>query len=125
LDRQERTLLAIEEERMKRSVDDTDEISDHLSRVRARLHIARLACDGLAGDDGALIADLIFEIEEELKEIARQLYPPACEEGIEHIRRQVELGIANLVEERQAAEREESRDFSITDLRKTDCLRRL
>jgi hypothetical protein len=111
---------------MSRSVDDTDEISNHLSRVRARLHIARLACEGLAGDDGAIIASLIFEIEEELKEITRRLYPPACEEGMEHIRRQVELGIVNLVEERQAAEREESRDVSVIDyLRKTDCLRGL
>lgn len=100
---------------MKRSADDPDEIFDHLSKVRARLHIARLACDGLAGDDGALIASLIFEIEMELNEITRQLYPPACEEGMEDIKRQVESGLANLVEERQAAEREDLRDFSITD----------
>jgi hypothetical protein len=97
---------------MKRSADDTDEIFEHLSKVRARLHIARLACDGLPGDDGALIASLIFEIEMELNEITRQ---PACEDGMENIKRQVESGLANLVEERQAAGREESRDFSIPD----------
>jgi hypothetical protein len=100
---------------MQRSTDDTDRISDHLSKVRARLHIARLACDGLAGDDGALIAGLISEIEGELKEITRQLCPPECEDGMEHIRRQVELGVANLVEERQTAEREEQRELSISD----------
>ncbi len=101
---------------MKRTVElDTDEISDHLSRVRGRLHIARLACDGLGGEDGAgsLIASMIFEIEEELKEITRKFYPPACDEEIDHIRRQVELGIANLVEERQAAEREEAPNRSV------------
>jgi hypothetical protein len=32
---------------MKRSIElDTDEISDGLTKVRSRLHIARLACEG-------------------------------------------------------------------------------
>jgi hypothetical protein len=99
---------------MKRTVEmDTDEISDRLSKVRGRLHIARLACDGLGGDDGggSLIASMIFEIEEELKEISRKFHPPACE--IDHIRRQVEFGIADLVKVRQEAEREETQDHAV------------
>jgi hypothetical protein len=106
---------------MKRTAEfDTDEISDRLSKVRGRLHIARLACDGLGGDDGggSLIASMIFEIEEELKEISRKFHPPACEGDIDHIRRQVEFSIAGLLKEREEAEREEAqervaaRDFS-------------
>jgi hypothetical protein len=101
---------------MKRTVElDTDEISDRLSKVRRRLHIARLACDGLEGEDGggSLIASMIFEIEEELEEINRNFHPPACEEEIDHIRRQVEVGIADLVRQRQEAEREEIRDCAV------------
>ena len=101
---------------MKRTVElDTDEISDCLSKVRRRLHIARLACDGLGGDDGggSLIAGMIFEIEEELKEISRKFHPPACEGEIDHIRRQVEFGIADLVKVRQEAEREEAQDRAV------------
>jgi hypothetical protein len=83
-----------------------------LSKVRGRLHIARLACDGLGGDDGggSLIASMIFEIEEELKEISRKFHPPACEEDIDHIRRQVEFSIAGLLKEREKVEREEAQE---------------
>jgi hypothetical protein len=101
---------------MKSTVElDIDEISDRLSKVRGRLHIARLACDGLGGDDGggSLIASMIFEIEEELKEISRTFHQPACQGEMDHIRRQVEFGIADLVKERQVAEHEEAQDRAV------------
>jgi hypothetical protein len=101
---------------MKRTVElDTIEISDRLSKVRGRLHIARLACDGLGGDDGggSLIASMISEIEEELKEISRKVHSPACEVEIDHIRRQVEFGIAGLVKEREAAEPKEAQEREV------------
>jgi hypothetical protein len=84
---------------------DTIELSDRLLKLRGRLHIARLACEGLDDEDGGgtLIANMIFEVEEELKETSSKLHA-ACETEIGHIRRQVELGIAGLIRDRKAAE---------------------
>jgi hypothetical protein len=98
---------------MKRSVElDTDEISNGLTNVASRLHIARLACEGLASDDGGgkLIASMIFEIEQELKQISGKLCTPSSEGELDYIRRQVEFGIADLIKERQEAKGEETRD---------------
>ena len=103
---------------MKRSIElDTDEISDGLTKVRSRLHIARLACEGLASDDGSgkLIASMIFEIEQELKQISERLFSPSCEGEIDHIRRQVEVGIADLIKERQKAASEEEDNLAPRD----------
>jgi hypothetical protein len=100
---------------MKRSVElDMDEISDGLTKVGSRLHIARLACEGLASDDGGgkLIASMIFEIEQELKQISGKLCTPSCEGEIDYIRRQVEVGIADLIKERQEAKQDEAEDLA-------------
>jgi hypothetical protein len=100
---------------MKRTLElDTDEISDDLTKVRGRLHIARLACEGLASDDGGgkLIARMIFEIEEDLKEISAKLCTPSSERELDYIRRQVEFGIADLIKERQEAKGEEKDDLA-------------
>jgi hypothetical protein len=98
---------------MKRTVElDTDEMSNGLTKVRSRLHIARLACEGLPSDDGSgkLIANMILEIEQELKQISSKLCSPSCEGEIDYIRRQVEVGIADLIKERQEAKRDEGED---------------
>ena len=95
---------------MKRTVElDTDEISNSLTKVQSRLHIARLACEGLASDDGSgkLIASMILEIEQDLKQISGKLRSPSCEGEIDYIRRQVEVGIADLIKERQGDKPEE------------------
>jgi hypothetical protein len=100
---------------MKRSIElDTDEISNGLTKVRSRLHIARLACEGLASDDGSgkLIASMILEIEQDLKQISGKLCSPSCEGEIDYIRRQVEVGIADLIKERQEARPEEEDDLA-------------
>jgi len=58
---------------MKRTVElDADEILNSLTKVRNRLHVARLACEGLASDDGGgkLIASMILEIEQDLTQIS-------------------------------------------------------
>jgi hypothetical protein len=98
---------------MKRTVElDTDEILDSLTKVGNRLHVARLACEGLASDDGGgkLIASMILEIEQDLKQISGKLCSPSCEGEIDYIRRQVEVGIADLIKERQEGNREEEED---------------
>jgi hypothetical protein len=98
---------------MKRSVElDTDEISDGLNKARSRLHIARLACEGLTSDDGSgkLIASMIFEIEQELKQISGKLRTPSYEGEIDYIKRQVEVGIADLIRERQGGKPEEEEE---------------
>lgn len=84
---------------------DTLEFSERLFNLRRRLHIARLACEGLPSDDGggSLIANMIFEVEEELNEISRKLAMP-CETGVDHIRQQVEHGIAGLIRQRESGE---------------------
>jgi len=95
---------------MKRAIElDTDEILDSLTKVRNRLHVARLACEGLASDDGGgkLIANMILEIEQDLKQISGKLCSPSCEGEIDYIRRQVEVGIADLIKERQGGKPEE------------------
>ena len=61
---------------MKRTVElDADEILNSLTKVRNRLHVARLACEGLASDDGGgkLIASMILEIEQDLTQISGKL----------------------------------------------------
>ena len=96
---------------MKRRVElDTDELSDQLNKVRSRLHIARLACEGLGTDDGGgkLIASMILEIELELKHISAKLCAPSCEGEIDNIRRQVEVDIADLIKDRHEARPEEA-----------------
>src|SRR6476646_8670193 len=96
---------------MKRSVElDTGEISDQLTKVRSRLHIARLACEGLATNDGGgkLIANMILEIELELKHISAKLCTPSCDGEIDNIRRQVEVSIADLIKDRHEARPEEA-----------------
>ena len=95
---------------MKRTVElDADEILNSLTKVRNRLHVARLACEGLASDDGGgkLIANMILEIEQDLKQISGKLCSPPCEGEIDYIRRQVEVGIADLIKERQGGKPEE------------------
>ena len=95
---------------MRRAIElDTDEILDSLTKVRNRLHVARLACEGLASDDGGgkLIANMILEIEQDLKQISGKLCSPSCEGEIDYIRRQVEVGIADLIKERQGGKPEE------------------
>jgi len=95
---------------MKRAIElDTDEILDSLTKVRNRLHVARLACEGLASGDGGgkLIANMILEIEQDLKQISGKLCSPSCEGEIDYIRRQVEVGIADLIKERQGGKPEE------------------
>jgi hypothetical protein len=95
---------------MKRTVElDTDEILDSLTKVGNRLHVARLACEGLTSKDGGgkLIASMILEIEQDLKQISGKLCAPSCEGEIDYIRRQVEVGIADLIKERQEGKREE------------------
>jgi len=95
---------------MKRTIElDAGEISDSLTKVRSRLHIARLACEGLASNDGSgkLIASMILEIEQELKQISGKLCSPPCQGEIDYIRRQVEVGIADLIKERQGDKPEE------------------
>lgn len=75
---------------MKRTVElDTLKIADRLSKVCQRLHIARLACDGIEeGDDGgSLIANMIYEIEEEIEEISDVVHPPKPEEEIASVTR--------------------------------------
>ena len=77
---------------MKRSVElDTDEISNGLTKVASRLHIARLACEGLASDDGGgkLIASMIFEIEQELKQISGKLCTPVRRRPLVRIQKPV------------------------------------
>ena len=100
---------------MKRSVElDTDEMSDQLTKVQSRLHIARLACEGLAREDGGgkLIAGMILEIEQELKQISGKLCTPPYEAEIDYIRRQVEVGIADLIKERQDGGGEEAENVA-------------
>ena len=95
---------------MKRTVElDTDEILDSLTKVGNRLHVARLACEGLTSKDGGgkLIASMILEIEQDLKQISGKLCSPSCEGEIDYIRRQVEVGIADLIKERQGGKPEE------------------
>ena len=103
---------------MKRAIElDTDEILDSLTKVRNRLHVARLACEGLASDDGGgkLIANMILEIEQDLKQISGKLCSPSCEGEIDYIRRQVEVGIADLIKERQKAASEEEDNLAPQD----------
>jgi hypothetical protein len=100
---------------MKRTVElDADEILNSLTKARNRLHIARLACEGLASDDGGgkLIASMILEIEQDLTQISGKLSSPSCEGEIDYIRRQVEVGIADLIKERQEGKREEEEDLA-------------
>jgi hypothetical protein len=85
------------EDEMKRTVElDTLDICDRISNLGNRLHIARLACDGLDGDDegNILIGSMIFEIEQELKEIGDEIHPARPEEEIAHIKRDAEKRIA-------------------------------
>jgi hypothetical protein len=103
---------------MKRTVElDTDEILDSLTQIRNRLHIARLACEGLVSNDGGgkLIASMIFEVEHALKQISGKLCSPSCEGEIDYIRRQVEVGIADLIKERQEGNLEEEGDLAPRD----------
>jgi hypothetical protein len=67
------------------------------------------------GGGGSLIASMISEIEEELKEISRKVHPPACGVEIDHIRWQVEFGIAGLVKEREAAEPKGAQEREVAD----------
>ena len=55
---------------------------------------------------------MILEIEQELKQISRKLCTPSCGGEIDYIRRQVEVGIADLIKERQEAGAEEAENVA-------------
>jgi hypothetical protein len=56
---------------------------------------------------GKLIAGMILEIEQDLRQISGKLCSPPCEGEIDYIRRQVEVGNADLIKERQGGKPEE------------------
>ena len=86
---------------MKRSVElDTWEIANRLTAVDNDLHLAQLACDGIEGDGGSIVANLIFKIREELSNIADIIHPgPPVVEEVAHIRRVADAKIEQLVKD--------------------------
>jgi hypothetical protein len=52
-------------------------IADRLNTARRRLHIARLACEGMQDEGGEMVAELIAEIGDELEAVSGELHPEA------------------------------------------------